>query len=173
MSKEERSLRFERLVMPHIDSAYRLARWLTYSGSDAEDIAQEAMLRAFRFIDTLRAENGKAWLMMIVRRVASDWRAKSKSEVHLDEEILEALPTDSASPETELLASADRMMVQAAIADLPEPYRIILLMREIEDMAYRDIAEAAGIPIGTVMSRLARARHMLRADILARIKGSG
>ena len=165
--------------MPHIDSAYSLARWLTRNGSDAEDVVQEAMLRAFRFIDSLRAEDGRAWLLSIVRRAAIDWRNRQRGQVSLTAEDggdIEMLPDDPSlhqpvdTAEMALIAAADRDMVQAAIADLPESYRIILQMREIEDMPYRDIAEAAAIPIGTVMSRLARARLLLRDGLAARIK---
>lgn len=160
---DERRRRFEALALPHMDAAYNLARWLSRSPSDADDIVQDAMLRAFRAFDGFRGGDIKAWLLTIVRNC---WRSSGAAErrrghTELDEE----LEADGAGPEDAADAASRRRRLDAALALLSEEFREALVLREIEDMSYREIAEITGAPIGTVMSRLARARALLRERI--------
>jgi RNA polymerase sigma-70 factor (ECF subfamily) len=162
--------RFEALALPHMDAAYNLARWLSGSPTDAEDVVQEAMLRAFRAFDAARVENVKPWLLTIVRNCwrtrAADERRRSQSP--LPEEDERPLVFEGPDPEAEALRASDRRRLDAIIAGLPQEFREVLVLREMEDMSYREIAEATKAPIGTVMSRLARARAMLKAQWLER-----
>src|SRR5712691_1580929 len=155
--------------------AHHLARWLTRTQADAEDALQEAVLRAFRSFDRLRPASPRSWLLRIVRNCCYDLRKQHEreGEATLDEE---ALPPDTASPvlgtpaenpETRLLRMADAQALEDALRDLVPEYREVFLLREIEGLAYKEIAEVAGIPVGTVMSRLSRARAQLRALIVA------
>ena len=156
-------VRFEKTVLPHLDAAYNLARWLTRNDHDAEDVLQEAMLRAYRHFAGLRGE-ARPWLLAVVRNACWSWlQANRPAELEpLDDGIADdALP----GPEALLARSLDRRMLNEAIAALPVQFREVLVLRELEDLAYRDIARVAGIPIGTVMSRLARARRMLAESV--------
>jgi RNA polymerase sigma-70 factor (ECF subfamily) len=158
---------FNAVVTPHLDDAYRLARWLTGSAVDAEDVVQEACLRAMSGVSKFRGHNPRAWLIAIVRNTAFTWMARNRPKDLALTDDLESVERDSsdapraASPEAEVIARADAAMLQSAIADLPAPFREALAMREFNDMSYREIAEATGAPVGTVMSRLARARALL------------
>jgi RNA polymerase sigma-70 factor (ECF subfamily) len=158
-------LKFEALALPHLDAAYNLARWLTGSAADADDVVQEAMLRAFRGFSGFRGENARAWLLTIVRNC---WRNRSRDVARRRHEPLpedDEAPLASAEPGPEALAlrASEARRLRALIGRLPEDFRETLLLREIEDLSYREIAEATGAPIGTVMSRLARARTLLKA----------
>jgi len=157
---------FERLAMPHLDAAYSLAHWLSRSAVDAEDIVQDAMLRAFRAFDTVRGESVRPWLMTIVRNCFRDHVARVNRLEGLGDR-LEQAPSDDPSPEAEAAAASDRRRLDAMLALLPDDYREVLILREVEDMSYREIADAIGAPIGTVMSRLARARALLKDKWLA------
>ena len=160
----ERIARFEALVLPHLDAAYNLARWMTRGATDAEDVAQEAMLRAFRFFDTFRGEDGRVWLMTIVRNTYLTWVRRQMPQQN-SAEFDELLHTDietALTPESELLRQANREQVRRAIEKLPPEYREVVLMRELEQMSYKEIAAITQSPLGTVMSRLSRARSMLR-----------
>jgi RNA polymerase sigma-70 factor (ECF subfamily) len=164
-----RSLRFEQHVLPHLQSAYGLARWLTRAEHDAEDVLQEAMLRAYRYYDGRDDGNTHAWLLAIVRNTfyTAHRQAVAARQEAFDEASHDA--ADSApSPEAQLLREADARQVRAAIERLPVEYREVLVLREFEECSYKDIAEITGLKIGTVMSRLARARdrlaHYLGAD---------
>jgi RNA polymerase sigma-70 factor (ECF subfamily) len=158
----DRRARFERIVVPHVSAAYNLARWLTRNDHDAEDVAQEAMLRAYRHLDTLRGE-ARPWLLAIVRNACFTWlRANRPAEVQpLEDDVADALP----GPETSAGRAMDQRLLNDAIAALPVQFREVLVLREQEDLSYRDIARIAEIPIGTVMSRLARARRLLGESI--------
>ena len=152
-------LRFEQQVLPHLDAAYNLARWLTRNDQDAQDVVQDAVLRAFRFFDGLRGEP-RPWLLSIVRNASFSWLAKNRpgDVAPLDD----ALADENAhSPESLVARDIDRRVLNAAIAALPASYREVLVLRELEDLSYKDIARIVDIPIGTVMSRLARARRLL------------
>jgi RNA polymerase sigma factor (sigma-70 family) len=170
-----RSRRFQALAMPHLDAAYNLARWLSRNPGDAEDIVQEAFLRAFRFFDSFRGELARPWLLSIVRRVWYDeWRRRASSEEVApfdelrDDAQLEGWETAIADPETLAIRAQDVRDVQAALQRLPVEYREVLVLREMEDLSYREIAVIADVPVGTVMSRLARGRRRLAVLLAAR-----
>jgi RNA polymerase sigma-70 factor (ECF subfamily) len=157
--------RFESLVMPHLDAAYNLARWLTRSDADADDVVQEACLKAFRFVDQCRAENPRGWFLAIVRNAAYSWlRNKRPQElviqVGADDELAE-LAADPATPESLALDGEAIRRLDEAIGRLPVPFREVVVLREQEELSYKEIAELTGMPIGTVMSRLARGRSLL------------
>ena len=159
--------RFCALVLPHLDAAYNLARWLTRSDADAEDVVQESCVRALRYLDSLRGDEARPWLLTIVRHTGYSWLRRNRpADVVALEDIDEALRDGTAPSADEPLAAAlrnaDRAQINRAIEALPIAFREVLVMRELEDLSYRDIARVAGIPIGTVMSRLARARRLMQ-----------
>ncbi len=170
MSYNEQKRKFERMVLPHLAAALSLARWLTGNKTDAEDVVQDAMIRAFRGLETQHGEQPKAWLLSIVRNTAFTWLAKNRPKTLLvtnDVKVFEqaeahmfATPCDSTA-ETELIAKADAEVLQREIASLPIAYREVLVLREIEGLNYREISQLMAIPVGTVMSRLSRARALL------------
>jgi RNA polymerase sigma factor (sigma-70 family) len=165
----------ERVVLPHLDAAYNLARWLVRNPQDAEDVVQEACLRAMRFIGGYREGDARAWLLRIVRNTAYTFLEKNRPAA-LSEEFDETLyvSDDRKIPdiEAEFARSADGQMLQAALEMLPVRFREALILRELEGLAYKEIAEVMEIPIGTVMSSLARGREQLREKLLtARSKG--
>jgi RNA polymerase sigma factor (sigma-70 family) len=157
--------RFRELIGPHIDAAFSLARYLSRDDAAAEDIAQEALLKAFRNLDTLRGDAVRPWLLAIVRNAYFDWRRRLDSravggetaEIAYAETADEAQPT----PEAALIRQGDVAALRAAIEAIPEPFREALVLRDLEELSYREVAEITGAPMGTVMSRLARARRML------------
>jgi len=163
---------FDEVFLPHLPEAYRLAQWLTGSASDAEDIVQEAALRAFRGIKGFGAVNARAWSLTIVRNTAFSWLAKNKPKTVVfmndlsaaEQQELEHEGPHGArieTPEEIALFRADAMEVQKALAQLPAQFREVIILREINQMNYRDIAEITNVPIGTVMSRLSRGRQLL------------
>jgi RNA polymerase sigma-70 factor (ECF subfamily) len=180
VSEPSRARLFEQIALPHLDAAYRLARWLTRSDTDAEDVVQEAYLRAFKYFAGQRGDNPRAWLLSIVRHAAYDWLQRNRSAeiIAFDEAVEAAQAVQSAAtwdgsaedPLAHLLRAADRRLVNEAIAELPVPFREALVLREFEELSYRQIAEIAGVPIGTVMSRLARARHLIGRALHRRAK---
>jgi len=153
---------FERVVMPHLDAAYNLARWLAGNEHDAADIAQEACVRAYRFIGGHRGGDGRAWLLAIVRNTAFSWLKKNRpaAVVSIDESVLEQIEDTSVLGDS--FSEGDRGELRAAIEALPVEFREVLVLRELEGMSYKEIAEIAEVPVGTVMSRLARARRQLQ-----------
>ena len=160
---DDRRARFEALALPHLDAAYNLARWLSRSPADADDIVQDAMLRAFRGFDGFRGGDVRPWLLTIVRNC---WRTSGKAEKRRGhEELDEELASDAGGPEEAALAASRRRRIDAMLALLPEEFREVLVLREMQDMSYREIADITSAPIGTVMSRLARARGLLRERI--------
>ncbi len=166
----DRRRHFEALALPHLDAAYNLARWLTRSPVDAEDVVQDAMLRAFRSFDQVRGSDVRPWLMAIVRNGCRDRgrRPHQRREVPLP---LGApgpeLVFEGPDPETQALRASEARRLRATIATLPDDFREVLILREMEDLSYREIAEVVGAPIGTVMSRLARARALLKETWMA------
>jgi RNA polymerase sigma-70 factor (ECF subfamily) len=162
----EKAGRFRTAALPHLDDVYTLARYLLRSAADADDAVQECYLRAYRHFDSLRGEAVKPWLMAILRNVCRAEFARRAAAAGNGGEVPEdALPLwqePSSSPETTMLRQRDSETVHALVAALPEPFREAIVLRDIEDLSYREIAEVVGTPIGTVMSRLARARAMLR-----------
>ena len=160
--------RFEQLALPHLDAAYNLARWLTHNDQDARDVVQEAMLRALRYFGGFRGGEARPWLLQIVRHTCWSWLEQNRPAevVPIDDDDGAAwreLPAPSAhEPQMVAARNAERDQVNRALAALPAAYREVLVLRELEDLPYRDIARIAGIPLGTVMSRLARARERMR-----------
>ncbi|MFC4702597.1 MULTISPECIES: RNA polymerase sigma factor [Paraburkholderia] len=176
----QRSSRFQALALPHLDAAYNLARWLSRNPGDAEDIVQEAFLRAFRFFDAFRGEHARPWLLAIVRRVWYDeWRRRAGAEeVAPFDELRDDQPPDgwdtgSADPEALAIRAEDARIVQEAMQRLPVEYREVLVLRELEELGYREIAAVIDVPIGTVMSRLARGRKRLAAMLAAHARSGG
>ena len=170
MTDEQRRQRFSKIVVPHLDDALSLARWLTGSVADGEDVVQDACIRAFSAIDSLREGNPRAWFLMIVRNTTFTWLAKNRPKALIitsDDRVFEQATAEMANsgrpatPEAALIAKADADMLKRAIAALPLPYREVLVLREIEGSSYREIAAITSSPVGTVMSRLSRARTML------------
>jgi RNA polymerase sigma factor (sigma-70 family) len=172
-SSRDDNARFTQVVIPHIDDAYRLAQWLTGNSADAEDVVQDASLRAFRAIRGFAGGSARAWLLSIVRNSAYSWLRKNRPATVIAVDDLEAVELaqvrpgdpDAETPEASLFAKIDAEQLRAAIAALPEPFREALVLRDIEGLDYREIAQATEVPIGTVMSRLARARHRLIATL--------
>jgi len=160
--------RFRAVMLPHLDAAYGFARWLTRDPVVAQDVAQEAMLRALRYFHAFRGDEAKPWLLRIVRNTWTDMRAKSGAGDRPLEEI-EDRAADGPDPEQSALASDQRRHVVAALAALPAEAREILVLREVEDCSYKHIAAVLDLPIGTVMSRLARAREKLAAELRGRL----
>ena len=157
---------FDEVVLPHLDAAYRLARWLTGNEHDAEDVVQEASLRAFRYFRTFAGGNGRAWFMRIVRNTSFGWCGGSvhaPSDPFDEEQHSSAWP--ASDPETLLLQTDDARLIEQAMRHLPERFRELLVRREFDGLSYRDLADLMGIPIGTVMSRLSRARDALRGAL--------
>lgn len=171
MPEQSRLARFEESILPHLDAAYNLARWLTRDDHDAEDIVQEAYLRAFRFFDGFRGENSRAWLLKIVRNTfyTAVQQRQRGATVSIEEELLD-MECESCDPETIALASADQKLIGRALEELPIQYREVMVLRELEGLSYKEIAAIIGVPLGTVMSRLARARQHLRLRLGGRVQ---
>jgi RNA polymerase sigma-70 factor, ECF subfamily len=164
LTESPRLSEFERKVLPHLDAAYNLARFLMRNDQDAEDVVQEASLRAFRFFEGFRGENSRAWFLQIVRNTsftALKRNRPSEMNVVFDEE-LHGGQTPSMDPAIALDQAQDRQTVRAAIDQLPPEFREAIALRELEGVSYKEIADIVGVPIGTVMSRLARARRQLQ-----------
>ena len=172
LDNEDKARRFERTVLPHLDAAYNLARWLARDHHDAEDVVQLAFIRAFRFFDNFRDGNARAWLLTIVRRTYYSWLRDHRHEdddvgfdelIHSDNDALGgASPFDAGSnPESVAIGEDNRRIVNQALEKLPRAYREVVVLKDIENMSYKEIAEVVEIPIGTVMSRLARGRKLL------------
>lgn len=171
MSGTDRTRRFEAAVLPHLDAAYNLARWLLRNDQSAQDVVQEAYLRALRFFDGFRGGDARPWLLGIVRNECFTWlRVNTRDHVEFDEErdsgaIDAAVEPAAGDPQRLLERKLERAQVNAAIASLPPLFREVLILREIVELSYEEIAKVAGIPAGTVMSRLSRARALLRAAL--------
>jgi RNA polymerase sigma-70 factor (ECF subfamily) len=155
---------FEQAVLPHLDAAYNLARWLTRNEQDAEDVVQEAYLRAFRFFAGFRGGDARAWLMKIVRNTCYTWLHVNRplqDATDFDENLF---PPDSRAPNPEevVLQKDSGTLVRKALEKLPSNFREVLILRELEGMSYKEIADITGMPAGTVMSSLSRARGRLR-----------
>ena len=162
--------RFRRLVLPHLDSAYNFARFLCRDQTMAEDIVHDAFLRAWNGFEGFRGDNPKAWLFAIVRNAVFSAGRTSRVQAgvfsHVEPETLAAVAGEGGEgPEAAIIRSSEVHIVRRAIEDLPEPFRETLVLRELEELSYRDVAAVTGAPIGTVMSRLARARRMLAAAL--------
>jgi RNA polymerase sigma factor (sigma-70 family) len=166
MNEQEKLARFEGEMLPLMNDAYNLARWLVQNEQDARDMVQDAYVRAFRFFSGVRGETSKAWLLRIVRNVCYDHLRKRP--VQSSDTELEKIP-DHSSPETELQTKSEIAAVRLALSQLQEDFRAVLVLREMEELSYREISEITQVPIGTVMSRLARARQQL-GDLLKQMR---
>ena len=161
---------FEQLVLVHLDAGHNLARWLTGDAQDADDVVQDACLRAMKYIDSLHGLDGRAWFLTIVRRAFYDWLARNRPAALVsDERAIESAIDPTEGPEALLAAKRGQRALELAVAQLPLPFREAIVLRELEELSYKEIAHIADIPIGTVMSRLARARRLLQ---LALLRGS-
>ena len=172
MSDDETWRRFEAIALPHLDAAYNLARWLTRNDHDAEDVVQEAMLRAMRYLGGFRGEGARPWLLQIVRNTCWSWLKENRpaERVALADDEGDAAWHELAAPAGDeppsiAMRKADRALIDQAIAALPPAFREVLVLRELEDLSYAEIARIVEIPIGTVMSRLARARALMRSAL--------
>ena len=158
-------VRFEESVLPHLDAAFNLARWLLRSRADAEDVTQEALLRAYRFFGTYRAGDARAWLLQIVRNCSYTWLQKNRPLEDISELSEAFMPQERSTPESLAIASHNRELLSRALEELPAAFREVLVLRELEGCSYKEIAAITARPIGTVMSGLARARQQLRTAL--------
>jgi RNA polymerase sigma-70 factor (ECF subfamily) len=176
-----RRAQFENTVLPHLDAAYNLARWLLRDDSDAADVTQEACVRAYRFFDRYRGGNAKTWLLTIVRNACYTWLRQhraEKSTMPFDEQLHAVNGDDpiavntpfSASPEELYLQAADRRRLQTCLEELPLEFREALILRELEGLSYKEISAILDVPIGTVMSRLARGRERLQRMLAGHVE---
>lgn len=166
--------RFEELVLPHLDAAHNLARWLTLNPDDAEDVVQEACLRALKYIGALHGNDARAWFLTIVRHAFYDWCKRNRpAEIARDDGTAIDMAIDEAAidPEQAALRGAQSRLLANAVEELPLAYREVLILRELEELSYKEIARIADIPVGTVMSRLARARSLLQRSPLMHVVG--
>jgi RNA polymerase sigma-70 factor (ECF subfamily) len=161
VTDHEQQVRFEHLVMPHLDAAYNLARWLAGNDHDAEDIAQEACVRAFRFVGGCRGADGRAWLLTIVRNTAFSWLKKNRAQPVIFLEDDEFAEIEEQSNAGGSFHTADADVLRAALETLSLEFREAIVLRELEGLSYKEISEICDVPVGTVMSRLARGRRQL------------
>ena len=161
----DRRRRFEAVALPHLDAAYVLARWLTRNDADAADAVQEAFLRAFRYFDSYRGDDAKSWVLKIVRRTCYSWLERNRPadvvSLEAEEERGDAVATPAIDAEALLESRSNLRLPDRLIEALPAPLREAIVLRELHELGYREIAEVTGVPIGTVMSRLHRARSLL------------
>jgi RNA polymerase sigma-70 factor, ECF subfamily len=163
---------FEAIVLPQLGAAYNLARWLTRNDHDAEDVVQEAYLRAYRFFEGFRGGDARSWLLTIVRNTYFTWLSNNRLRdlsTPLDDES-DVLESDAPSPELTAIQTSERRRLEGALEELPAEFREVLVLRELEGMSYKEISDITGIALGTVMSRLARARKRLQQS-LANVAG--
>ena len=180
MNDQEKRARFERVIMPHLDAAYNFARWVTRNEHDAEEAVQEAFLRAYRFFGSFRGEDGKAWLLATVRNTCYTLHGQQKGaklheafdeELHQPETLAAGVEKSACrNPEAIAIERATGEMVNRALEGLPTVFREVLVMRELEGLSYKEIAKIADVPLGTVMSRLARGRQLLQQALAAAIE---
>jgi RNA polymerase sigma factor (sigma-70 family) len=171
LQEHNRRTRFEQTVMPHLDAAYNLARWLTRNDHDAEDLVQEAYLRAYKFFDRFHGEDGRPWLLAVVRNTCYTWLKQHRGQeaaAPFDEEIHSgnSLALD---PQEQFQRKATRQLLYEALEELPPEFREVVILRELEGYSYKEIAAIVGIPLGTVMSRLTRARDRLQQCLPPRL----
>lgn len=166
-------VRFEHTVLPHLDAAYNLARWLTRNEHDAEDVVQEAYLRAWKFFGGFHGEDSRPWLLTIVRRTCYTWLQQNRAHelVTVFDEEHHNIESSGANPETLLLQRMNAEVLRQALEALPVEFREVVVLRELEGLSYKDIAAIADVPLGTVMSRLARARKRLQQWLAAHTPG--
>jgi len=174
--KPDELKRFERVVMPHLGAGYTLARWLTRNEHDAEDMVQESYLRALRSFDQYRGGDARSWILTIVRNTCYTWLRQNRvvdlaRHADPDHDRLAAMADDpAAQPETQCIRGVERRLLHEGLDALPVEFREALILRELEGFSYKEIADIADVPLGTVMSRLARARQQLQRFLLGRMK---
>ena len=168
--------RFEQLFLPHLDAGFNLARWLTRNDSAAQDVVQDSCLRAFKSLHRFAGGNARAWLLTIVRNQCYTWLKAQASERYVDINDDEAMSekdrtalSHMETPEAWSLKLEDEGRLKLALEELPVAYREVLVLKELEEMAYKEIAALTEVPIGTVMSRLARAREMLKKKLAGNV----
>jgi RNA polymerase sigma factor (sigma-70 family) len=165
---------FEDVVLPHLDAAYRLARWLTRNEHDAEDVVQDACVRAIRYFRTFSGGNSRAWFLRIVRNTCYSARGrKAQPILEVFDEEYHGSRYDAADPERLMLRSDNVVLIERALKELPDRFRELLVLRELEDLSYQELADVLGVPMGTVMSGLSRARHALRLALTRQMKEAG
>ena len=171
MEEQGSAVRFEEVVLRHLPAAYNLARWLVRNDQDAEDVVQEAYLRAFKFFGGYRGGESRTWLLTIVRNTSYSWLQRNRARELTEpiDDTQEDLISDFADPEKRLVQDVDVKMVRAALAELPLEFREVMVMRELEELSYKEIAAIADLPMGTVMSRLARGRRRLHSLLTTRM----
>lgn len=172
MGGQDKLQRFEQAILPHLDAAYNLARWLTRNEDDAKDMVQEAYLRAFKFFDGFHGVDGRAWLLSTVRNTCYTWLEKnrrSQGTTPFDEEI-HTVDEDAMNPSALALKSGEVELLKESLDELPAEFREVIVLRDLEEMSYKQIAEVINVPLGTVMSRLARARGRLKQILCSRLK---
>lgn len=179
MSDSNQRAQFERVVLPHLDAAYNLARWLTRNDHDAEDVTQEACVRAFRFFDSFHGGSARTWLLTIVRHTCYSWLEKHRAEKSImafDEQLHSLGGNDAggvtgcSTPETRLLQNADLRQLGQCLMALPAEFRETVILRELEGLSYKEISAITEVPVGTVMSRLARGRNLLQQQLGSGVK---
>jgi RNA polymerase sigma factor (sigma-70 family) len=171
---QSKQARFERAVLPHLSAAYNLARWLTRNEQDAEDMVQEAFMRAFKFFDGFHGIDSRAWLLAIVRNTCYTWLRQQRLFDHnmpYDEDLHDD-GSEMLNPERLVMVNADNEMLKAALEELPVEFREVVILRDLEGLSYKEIAGIIAVPLGTVMSRLARARKRLRQCLIQRQQGA-
>jgi RNA polymerase sigma factor (sigma-70 family) len=171
VGRENKATNFEEVFLPHLNAAYNLARWLTRDASDADDVVQEAYLRAFRFFDGFHGGDSRAWLLKIVRNTCFTWLKKNRPRelvYDLEEDRHEAV---TGNPEAQLLEDSSRKELHKLLEELPAAFREIVVLRDLEGLSYKEISSITEIPLGTVMSRLARARKQLQSTAVAHLTG--
>ena len=180
MTEQTKNQRFKDMLLPHLPAAYNLARWLSRNDQDAEDIVQEAYLRAFKFFDSFRGEHGRAWLLGIVRNTYYTRLQKNrgqKSDTSFDEEFHSLESQDvgmpPSNPESILSRHQDFKQLNRAMERLPVEFREAVVLKDLEQMSYKEISEVTAVPLGTVMSRLARGRKLLRVYLAQMQQGDG
>jgi RNA polymerase sigma-70 factor (ECF subfamily) len=172
VGEKDKLARFEQIILPHLDAGYNLARWLTRNDHDAQDMVQEAYLRAFKFFDAFRGVDGRAWLLTIVRNTCYSWLQQNRAHeiTTVFNEEIHSVDSDTSDPATLALHSADQQILRQALDELPVEFREVVVLRDLEGFSYREIADIVNIPAGTVMSRLARARERLKQLLCNRLK---
>jgi RNA polymerase sigma factor (sigma-70 family) len=169
----DKQSRFELMIVPHLAAAYNLARWLTRNDHDAEDAVQESFARAYRFFDKFHGADGRAWILAIVRNSCYTLLQQNRRQPMAGEEELAEIPDGRPDPEALHLAEIDQRLLRQAIEDLPDEFREAIILRELEGLSYKEIGAVAGVPVGTVMSRLARARQRLEKALAGRTSQGG
>jgi RNA polymerase sigma-70 factor (ECF subfamily) len=175
MPERDQRLCFAQLILPHLDAAYNLARWLTHNDQDAQDMVQDACLRAFRFLPSFRGSNSRVWLLTIVRNTCYTWlqqRRQDELTTPFDEEIHD-IESDALNPEVLYLKRIEHDKIKESFESLPVEYREVIVLRELEGLSYKDISAIVHVPLGTVMSRLARARRQLQGYLATQMNDEG